>query len=126
MARVTNITRGPRFVYANGEPLLLERNETRDLPLRDAEIANVQHQVDAGVLAWDGEAPKAKADAGDGDKASPDLTVAQLLAQAESMNFMQFKSAASKVLGAPAQGKKEDIVAALQEKAKAGAGGAQG
>lgn len=116
MHSVKNTTKGPRFVYVRGEPKLIEGGQILPFDLTDTEIVNVQHQVDAGLLAWDGEAPKAKADAGG------DLTAAQLLAQAEGMNFMAFKSAAAKVLGAPAPGKKEDIVAALDEKAKADAG----
>ena len=127
MHSVTNTTKGPRFVYAQGEPRLIEAGETVPLDLSDSEIKNVQHQVDAGLLAWDGEPPKAKAE---GASDGPDMTAAELIAAAGSMNFMKWKAAAAKVLmdGSPAT--KDDILAALQhqvdaEKAKADAGGAQ-
>lgn len=110
MAGVTNISRGPRFVYASGEPVLLNAGETRDFDLRDHEVKNVQQQVDAGVLAWDGEAPQAK---------GADLTPADLLAKVDEMPFLAFRSAAAKILGPEAPTTKAELVAALQAKAGA-------
>lgn len=114
MYGVTNTTKGPRFVYAQGEPKLIEAGETAPFDLTDSEIGNVQRQVDAGVLAWDGEAPalQAKADA------PVYSTAADLLAAPDGMNFMAYKSAASKILGVPAPATKPEIVAALQAKAE--------
>lgn len=111
MAGITNTTRGPRFVYANGEPTLIEAGETKDLPLRDAEIANVQHQVDAGMLAWDGEAPTVD------EPVASDISAADLLAKVDSLHFKTFQAAASKILGPDAPTTKAELIAALQAKA---------
>lgn len=43
-------------------------------------------------------------------------TVASLLARADSLKFMAFKSAAAKILGGPAPATKDEIVAALLAK----------
>lgn len=122
MAGVTNITRGPRFIYASGKPLLLDAGETKDLALRDNEIKNVQHQVDAGVLAWDGEAPKAKAEGGGDKKSATDLTAADLLAKVNSMEWLAFRHGAVKLLGEGAPTTKAELIAALEAKAKAEGG----
>ena len=122
MPSLKNISPGPRFVYSEGSPNLIPAGEVRDLALRDHEIANVQQQVDAGVLAWDGEAPRPKADAGGGDGGNGeggDLTAAELLAQVDSMPFPSFRSAATKILGDGAPTTKAELIAALQSKVAA-------
>lgn len=113
MQNVINTTRGPRFIYEQGSPKLIEAGETLPLDLTAAEIKSVQQQVDAGVLAWDGEAPVV------GEDVPPlDLTAADLLAKADGMNFMAFKSAAAKVLMEASPATKAEIVAALQNQAE--------
>jgi hypothetical protein len=66
--RIANISPGPRFLHVKGQARLLEPGEAADLDLTEAEIANVRHQVDAGMLAWDGEAPRIGAQARDPDR----------------------------------------------------------
>jgi len=110
MYSITNTTRGPRFLYTMGEPKLIEAGQTVAFDLTDSEIKNAQHQVDAGVLAWDGDAPALP---------SSDMTAASLLAKVDGMPFLTFKSAATKILGPDAPTTKAEIVASLQAKADA-------
>lgn len=111
MYSITNVTKGPRFLYSQGEPKLIEAGETATFDLTDSEIKNAQHQVDAKLLAWEGDAPSLPADG--------DLTAASLLAKVNDMPFLTFKSAATKILGPDAPTTKAEIVAALQVKADA-------
>lgn len=113
MYSIINTTRGPRFIYSQGEPRPIEAGQTVEMDLTDAEAKNVQHQVDAGALAWAGEAPTFKGEA------SPDMTAAELLAQADGMHVKTLQSAAAKILGDATPSTKAEIVAALEEKAKA-------
>lgn len=113
MYSITNTTRGPRFVYTMGEPRLVEAGQTVEFDLTDSEARNVQQQVDAGVLAWEGEAPNLKAEP------AADMTAAELLAQADGMHVKTLQSAASKILGDATPSTKAEIIAALEAKAQA-------
>lgn len=113
MHSIRNTTGGPRFVYTMGEPRLVEAGQTVEFDLTDAEIKSVQQQVDAGVLAWEGEAPTLKAEP------APDMTAAELLAQADGMHVKTLQSAATKILGDATPTTKAEIIAALEEKATA-------
>lgn len=64
--RVTNISPGPRFLYAEGQARLLDPGEAAELELSAAEAASVRQQVEAGVLAL--------AEAAGEDEAPPERT----------------------------------------------------
>ena len=69
--RVTNISPGPRFLYAQGRARLLEPGETAELELSAAEAASARQQAEAGVLALAAE-PPAAVEAGGEDEAPPE------------------------------------------------------
>jgi len=48
---VTNISPGPRFLYARGRARLVEPGETVKLDLSEAEAESVRQQAGAGLLA---------------------------------------------------------------------------
>ena len=68
--RVTNISPGPRFLYAQGRARLLDPGETAELELSAAETASARQQAEAGVLAL--AEPAAAAEAGGEDEAPPE------------------------------------------------------
>ncbi|MGK9168021.1 hypothetical protein KXR53_17060 [Inquilinus limosus] len=57
--RIANISPGPRFLYAQGRARLIEPGEAVELELTEAEAANARRQVEAGLLAWGDEPPRA-------------------------------------------------------------------
>lgn len=118
MHNVTNISRGPRFVYVDGSPALIEAGATLSFALTTAEIESVQQQVDAGVLAWASDAPKAKAGGGSDENPVEVVTAAGLLGKVDTMQWLSFRAAATKLLGEGAPTTKVELLAALDERAK--------
>lgn len=110
---VTNGSRHPRVVYAAGRGVLVPMGASRPVEMSEAEAENAKAEGVTIEAAVPSDGP------GD-DGVDLRAQAAALLAAADGMNFMKFKSAAAKILmeGSPAT--KDDIVAALQHVVEAG------
>jgi hypothetical protein len=110
---VTNGSRHPRVVYAAGRGVLVPMGASRPVEMSEAEAENAKAE---GVSIEVGEAMATPTAAPPDD---PAAAAAELLAKVSDMQWLSFKAAASKLLGDGAPSTKAEIIAALEEKARA-------
>lgn len=118
MRDFTNTSRSPRgLMTLAGTVAIIPPGETRSLDVSDAEADSWVLSVGASAPAAASREPAKTAEGGDG---AP--TAADLIAAADGMNFMAFKSAAAKLLPGGVPSTKAEIIAELQAMVDAGAG----
>ena len=113
---VTNGSRHPRVIYAAGRGVLVPMGASRPVEMTEAEAENAA-APGITIAAASAEPGPIKVDL---SGAGGDIGV--LIAAAIAIKdgpFMAFKSAATKILGPGAPTTKAEIIAALEEKAKA-------
>lgn len=133
---VQNESRHPRVVYAGGRGVLVPMGQGKTIEMTDAEAENAKapgvHVALVGAAPVAAPVPPAPPPAE--DPAEPEASVLQVdltgaggdqgiailavLAMKDGP-FLAFKSAATKILGPGAPSTKAELIAALEEKAKA-------
>jgi hypothetical protein len=118
MRDFTNTSRSPRgLMTLGGSVAIVQPGQTRALDVSDAEADSWALAVGASAPAAATQESARAAEGGEGAS-----TAADLIAAADGMNFMAFKSAAAKVLADGVPSTKAEIIAALQAKVDAEAG----
>ena len=118
MRDFTNTSRSPRgLMTLGGSVAIVQPGQTRALDVSNAEAESWALAVGASAPAADASEPARAAEGGEATS-----TAADLIAAADGMNFMAFKSVASKLLPDGVPSTKAEIIAALQAKANTEAG----
>ena len=109
---VTNVSNGPRGLNAKGGVVMLEKGESREIEISDAEYDS---SADTGWFEFGEKAAKKakKEQEEEGDEEA----LADLLERAPDMHVATLKSEAKEFLGNKTPSSKDDIIAALEKKA---------
>ncbi|MBX4889778.1 hypothetical protein [Rhizobium bangladeshense] len=105
--KVKNITNGPKGVNSVDGPVEIGPGQEVEVEMSDAEVASSKRMK---WFEFSGSTASASAD-------DQPKTAAEVLEMAKDPNvqFMSFKSAATKLLGDKTPSKKDEIIAALEE-----------